>query len=58
MMSEKPSLQELSSRVQDLHKMAQALYDTSDDFPALNRNLKRVLASIEMLKINLEEPSE
>lgn len=57
-MSEKLPLQEISSKVQELHKLAQALYDMSDDFPAVNRNLKRILASLEMLRINLEEPGD
>ncbi len=39
--------------VEDLSRMAQVLYDKSEDWPALNRNTKRILASVEMLRINL-----
>ena len=49
---------EMSSRVEQLHHLAKELYDGSEDFPALNRNLKRILASIEMLKLNLEKAGE
>lgn len=45
---------EMSSRVEQLHELANELYEGSEDFPALNRNLKRILASIEMLRLNLE----
>jgi hypothetical protein len=47
-------LRDISSRVERLKEMAQSLYEDSEDFPAVNRNAKRVLASIEMLRINLE----
>jgi hypothetical protein len=50
-------LQEMRKKVADLQAIAQDLYDHSDDFPGVNRNVKRILASIEMVKINLEEPS-
>ena len=47
---------EISTKVEELRKQAQKLYDVSDDFPALNRNVMRILASIKMLQINVEEP--
>lgn len=49
------SVKSLSSKVAELHRLAQDLHDTSDDFPAINRNAKRILAAVEMLRINLEE---
>jgi len=45
----------ISAKVEDLQEQARELYDMSEDFPALNRNVKRILASIKMLQINLEE---
>lgn len=48
---------EARAKTEDLRELAQKLYDMSEDFPALNRNLKRILASIAMLQINLEEVS-
>jgi hypothetical protein len=53
-MNQLDSLKQMASEVEDLRRIAQSLYDTSDDFPAVNRNAKRILASIEMLRINLE----
>ena len=46
----------VSTKVEELQKRAQELYDISEDFPAINRNVKRMLASIKMLQINVEEP--
>ncbi|MEI7449370.1 MAG: hypothetical protein WCJ75_07070 [Desulfomonile sp.] len=53
-MNQLDSLKQMASEVEDLRRIAQSLYDTSDDFPAVNRNAKRILASIQMLRINLE----
>jgi len=53
-MSEALSPKEISSKVEDLRKLAQEIYDGSDDIPAVNRNVKRVLASIHMLTLNVE----
>jgi len=57
-MADRIPVQEISARVDRLRKEAQDLYDLSSDFPALNRNLKRILASLEMLRINVEEVGE
>jgi len=48
----------MASRVEELGRLAQDLYDASEDFPAVNRNAKRILASIEVLRINLEKIAE
>jgi hypothetical protein len=45
---------DIKDKIQELESIATDLYDASEDFPALNRNLKRILASVEMLKINTE----
>jgi len=47
-------LEKLASVVEKLQQLCQELYDNSEDFPAVNRNAKRILASTEMLRINLE----
>ena len=47
---------EIGTKVEELRKQARELYDMSEDFPAINRNVKRILASIKMLQINVEEP--
>ena len=48
-------IKELSSNVDQLHKLTEELYQKSNDLPAVNRNAKRILASTEMVRINLEE---
>ena len=48
-------IKELSSTVDQLHKLTEELCQKSKDFPAVNRNAKRILASTEMVRINLEE---
>ena len=47
-------LEKLASLVEKLGRISQEIYDNSEDFPAVNRNAKRILASTEMLRINLE----
>ncbi len=49
------SLANMRKAVDALASIARQLYEASEDFPAVNRNSKRVLASVEMMKINLEE---
>ncbi len=49
------SLIQFRSKVKELAKLAQELYIESEDFPAINRNAKRILASVTMLRINLED---
>ncbi len=48
-------IKELSLNVEQLHKLTEDLCQKSEDFPAVNRNAKRILASIELLQLNLEE---
>lgn len=52
------SLTQFRSKVKELAKLAQELYTESEDFPAINRNAKRVLASVEMMRIGTEQESE
>lgn len=46
---------DIREAVEALIVLARKLYESSEDFPAVNRNSKRVLASLEMLRINVEE---
>jgi len=47
-------INELSSKVNELHRLTEDLLQKSDDFPAINRNAKRILAAVDILKLNLE----
>jgi hypothetical protein len=48
-------IKELSLNVDQLHKLTEDLLQKSEDFPAVNRNAKRILAATELLQLNLEE---
>ncbi len=54
-MVETDSMKQMASTVEELRRLARELYDNSCDFPAVNRNARRILASVEMLRINLED---
>lgn len=41
------------SKVEALGRLAEEIYAESRDFPAVNRNAKRILASVEMLRVNV-----
>ena len=58
MTDEEKSLIQMASRVKEMGRLAQDLYDLSECFPAVNRNTKRILASIELLRMNLEQVSD
>ena len=49
---------EISSRVEELKRLAEELLDQSEDFPAIVCNTRRILASVEMLRLNLERGDE
>ena len=50
------TVEEIAAKVEELHEKVLELHESSKDFPAIDRNTKRILASIEMLRINLEVP--
>jgi hypothetical protein len=45
----------IHEKIADLKNTAQFLQDRTDDFPALHQNVKRVLASVKMLELNLSD---
>ncbi len=57
-MDSETELKQLTSIVDDLARLAQVITDKSQDFPALHRNSRRILASVEMLRINLGQEAE
>ena len=54
-MQDLEAIREMASKVEELRRIGGSLYDSSEKFPAVNRNAKRILAAIEMLRLNLEE---
>jgi hypothetical protein len=54
-MGKKVDLKELDSKIQSMKKTAEELKQMGEDFPALYRNISRVLASIKMLEMNISD---
>ena len=48
-------LKEISAKIKVMQKMAGELSDRSEDFPALQRNLVRIAASLTMLELNISD---
>ncbi len=46
---------EMDAKIQTMKKAAFELEDMADQFPALSRNLSRVLSSIKMLELNISD---
>ncbi|MFH0960725.1 MAG: hypothetical protein V1897_18725 [Pseudomonadota bacterium] len=56
-MNHQDRLNNLWATVEEIENLTQQLYKDSNEFPAINRNCKRILASTKMLKLNLEQGS-
>lgn len=54
-MTKKVDLKELDRKIQSMKKTAEELKQMGEDFPALFRNISRVLASIKMLELNISD---
>jgi hypothetical protein len=54
-MAKEIDLKELDSKIQSMKKTAEELKKLGEDFPALHRNVSRVLASIKMLELNVSD---
>ena len=48
-------LKPIEARIRVMKQAAKDLKGMGDDFPALNRNSARILASIKMLEINVSD---
>ncbi len=49
-------LKAMNEKLIAMKTLARSLESDTADFPALNRNLARVLASIKMMELNLTDP--
>jgi len=54
-MAKNIDLKELDGKIQLMKKTAQELKQMGEDFPALYRNINRILASIKMLELNISD---
>jgi len=57
-MSDKYDLKEMADKIASLKKTAEDLADLGEDFPALYRNTRRILAGIRMLELNISDIAE
>jgi hypothetical protein len=48
----------ITAKIESLKKTATELVDLGEDFPALYRNARRILATVKMLEINVSDLSE
>ena len=54
-MIQQNELVEMDAKIQTMKKTALELESMADDFPALSRNLSRVLSSLKMLELNITD---
>ena len=54
-MSAEIDIEKISNNIRILKKTAEELAQMGEDFPALKRNMVRILASIIMLEINISD---
>jgi hypothetical protein len=54
-MDQQTALVEIDSKIQIMKKNAEELNRIGEQFPALARNTKRILASIKMLELNVSD---
>lgn len=54
-MAKKMDLKELDRKIQSMKQTAEELKQMGEEFPALYRNIRRVLASIKMLELNISD---
>jgi hypothetical protein len=48
-------LKEIDSKIQSMKETAQELKAMGEEFPALYRNISRILAGIKMLELNISD---
>ena len=54
-MAKNIDLKELDRKIQSMKKTAEELRQMGEDFPALYRNISRILAGIKMLELNISD---
>ncbi len=54
-MIQQNELVEMDAKIQTMKKTALELESMADEFPALSRNLSRILSSLKMLELNISD---
>ena len=57
-MDQTMDLREIDSRIQAMKREAEELKSMAGNFPALDKNMTRILASIKMLELNISDVVE
>ncbi len=57
-MAQQIDLKKLNTKIQLMKKTAEELKRMGENFPAINRNTVRILASVKMLEINVSDVVE
>ena len=57
-MAQQIDLKKLNTKIQLMKKTAEELKQMGENFPAINRNTVRILASVKMLEINVSDVVE
>lgn len=57
-MTQQNPLHHLNGLISELKRTAEAIERDSADFPTVNRNIRRVQASIKMLELNVSDIAE
>ena len=54
-MNNEINIKEIDSRIKTLKSTTEELEKMSDSFPALGRNISRIMASVKMLELNISD---
>jgi hypothetical protein len=57
-MDQNINLKDIDNRIQAMKREAEKLKEMAGNFPALDKNMTRILASIKMLELNISDVVE
>ncbi len=57
-MEQNLDLKKVDKKIQLLKEISREVLEEAENFPALNRNCRRILASIKMLEMNITDINE
>jgi hypothetical protein len=57
-MAQQIDLKQIHAKIQQIKKTAEELKQMGENFPSINRNTVRILASVKMLEINVSDVVE
>ena len=57
-MEQNYDLKELDKKIRLLKEISSEILEEAENFPALNRNCRRILANIKMLELNVSDINE